>query len=96
MKKPINTPINPNRKALLDNFVLVFLRAIAEITKPDAAPGSENKWPSPSSPSGRELDQFIYKYARKVIAIPIAAPVWKKGVGLKNEAIQIVMKNTAK
>ena len=43
MKKPINTPSNPNKKAVLDNFVLVFFRAIAEITKPHAAPGSENK-----------------------------------------------------
>ncbi len=82
MKKPINIPSNPNKKAVSEIFVLPLFRAVAEIIKPNAAPGSENKWPSTSNPSGRGLDQFICKYVRKIIAFPMAAPVWKKGIGL--------------
>ncbi len=54
-----------------------------EAIMPTAKPGKENKWPKPSSPSGRSADKFIYKYVINVSCIAKLIPVKKYLFGLK-------------
>ncbi len=61
---------------------MFFLFAIiADVTTPIVAPGSEETWPSPSSPSGLDEFQLTDITESSVMAIPSEAPVRNSGAG---------------
>ena len=61
---------------------MFFLFAItADVITPIIAPGSEETWPSPNSPSGFDEFQLTDITQSSVMAIPSEAPVRNNGAG---------------